>query len=335
MEGMDTTNLVHFFMYPTRNSISSQNEWREIQRKRDKLVHEILRCQYKDKETPENLFSLFETWVQSSERDYETFFKRCLFETWSDEEWKTNWYQTCVIYYLLQATFEINCRDGKLIGNILRYLETKDCNFRFIMPSDKSELIDFPVINDGRHPTDYFLRHACEQRMVSSKSRKKIVDTNVWSDDPCVYAIWSRSPRLLLVLLQNRAGKKQFGYGSPDEYLMKQAYYEIEWRVRYLEVPSDQVETHPETREFVKCIWYILRVCSQFNYFRRKKRFEKITNLLPIPHLSDRIHQPLPLLHLCRLRIRERLHENWQLPIGINLLPVPERMRNYIHLLLD
>ncbi|KAF8763653.1 hypothetical protein HNY73_021813 [Argiope bruennichi] len=56
---------------------------------------------------------------------------------------------------------------------------------------------------------------------------------------------------------------------------------------------------------------------------------------LMLPTLSLRYGCPIQLQHGCRWVIRKRLNENFQLPAGINNLPIPNKMKKYINLLID
>ncbi|GIY07782.1 ankyrin repeat and SOCS box protein 17 [Caerostris extrusa] len=54
---------------------------------------------------------------------------------------------------------------------------------------------------------------------------------------------------------------------------------------------------------------------------------------LMLPTLQERYACPIQLQHGCRWAIRNRLNENWQLPSGINVLPIPRKMKKYLNLL--
>ncbi|GBL81038.1 hypothetical protein AVEN_83117-1 [Araneus ventricosus] len=54
-----------------------------------------------------------------------------------------------------------------------------------------------------------------------------------------------------------------------------------------------------------------------------------------LPTLSQRYGSPMQLQHACRWAVRNRLNENWQLPAGINALPIPNKMKKYLNLLSD
>ncbi|GFY77287.1 SOCS box domain-containing protein [Trichonephila inaurata madagascariensis] len=54
---------------------------------------------------------------------------------------------------------------------------------------------------------------------------------------------------------------------------------------------------------------------------------------LMLPTLKERYGRPIQLQHSCRWVIRNRLNENWQLPAGINALPVPNKIKKYLNIL--
>lgn len=54
-----------------------------------------------------------------------------------------------------------------------------------------------------------------------------------------------------------------------------------------------------------------------------------------LPQLKFRCTGPQDLQHLCRITIRRALYDNWKLPQGITLLPLPTMMKDYINLRYD
>lgn len=54
-----------------------------------------------------------------------------------------------------------------------------------------------------------------------------------------------------------------------------------------------------------------------------------------LPKLETRCTGIQELQHMCRCIIRSSLYNNWQLPHGIKLLPVPRKLKEYINLQYD
>lgn len=106
--------------------------------------------------------------------------------------------------------------------------------------------------------------------------------------------------------------------------------------------------------ELVTCLKLILRAVSSINVtidktlfkhlelpddynYQRKVALEKYSDILK-DHLipSSRCGlRPVELKHLCRCSIREALWRNFELPFGIQKLPVPIALKRYLDLLED
>lgn len=97
----------------------------------------------------------------------------------------------------------------------------------------------------------------------------------------------------------------------------------------------------------VSCLQLLLRTVPQltidcpenieeYSSFH-KRMLEKYSDLIEdgIVPLNRCGVIPTELKHLCRCTIRHRLWENYQLPNGIRLLPVPEALHRYLDILED
>lgn len=97
----------------------------------------------------------------------------------------------------------------------------------------------------------------------------------------------------------------------------------------------------------VSCLQLLLRTVPQlftdnrenigdYNLYH-KKLLERYSDLIEdgIIPLNRCGVVPPELKHLCRCTIRSKLWENYQLPNGIRLLPVPESLHRYLDILED
>lgn len=237
-----------------------------------------------------------------------------------------------------RRTFEHDIRDGAFVEQILRQLRQVDGHLRFIMPFDHQWF----AVRHTRHPTEFFLNHARERRIVDIWY-KRVVDWNIMDEHPCEVAIHWRSPRLLLILLQHgaglywRRGREWTDYsGDPFfEKLVMLVYKKIllclhSGNISEEQEKKDDLENHPEIGELMKCARYIARASPQLSNIP-----QSLTSRPPLRDLSIRTSGPATLRHACRLVIRRRLDYNWQLPDGIYTLPLPERVKHFLNLLED
>ncbi|XP_068623219.1 uncharacterized protein stops [Battus philenor] len=85
-----------------------------------------------------------------------------------------------------------------------------------------------------------------------------------------------------------------------------------------------------------KAVYKHLELPDDYNY-DRKVALEKYSDILE-DHLmpSSRCGlKPVELKHLCRCLIRQMLWENYELPFGIQKLPIPMQLKKYLDLLDD
>lgn len=106
--------------------------------------------------------------------------------------------------------------------------------------------------------------------------------------------------------------------------------------------------------ELVGCLKLILRAVPQISFsidkgvykhlklpedynFQRKVALEKYGEILE-DHLMPSTRcglKPVELKHLCRCKVRDMLWENFELPLGIQKLPVPVYLKRYLDLFED
>ena len=98
---------------------------------------------------------------------------------------------------------------------------------------------------------------------------------------------------------------------------------------------------HPQAAEEVElCLAFFLRTVTRVlvERIRGKLGVPKAVPVHPgwvdlIPR--NRNQDPCELRHLCRITIRHELHKGGYLPYGIDTLPLPTRLREYLDLLHD
>lgn len=104
---------------------------------------------------------------------------------------------------------------------------------------------------------------------------------------------------------------------------------------------------HVYPYNLVSCLQLLLRTVPQitiegaedmedYSLFQ-KRMLERYSDLIEdgIVPLTRCGVIPAELKHLCRCTIRHRLWENYQLPNGIRLLPVPDALHKYLDILED
>lgn len=104
---------------------------------------------------------------------------------------------------------------------------------------------------------------------------------------------------------------------------------------------------HVYPYNLVSCLQLLLRTVPQLTIDRResiddyplyhKRMLERYSDLIEdgIIPLNRCGIVPAELKHLCRCAVRNRLWQNYQLPNGIRLLPVPDALHRYLDILED
>lgn len=291
------------------------------------------------------ILSLYEECVKSARQTSESFEK-------------------FVLHYITERSFWSDMKDGEFVVKLLKYLYQQENHFAFFMFPNKDHFLSFVNFRPSNIDISrFFLNHANKQRLTICG--KRMADLDVVSGSlslklhPCHMAVTLESPEMLLLLLQygallEDASSSVRSHGDPTYYdmilpiCMKQIIkqiVEISHADSKFASPPDM--ENPIVSKIILCGKYVVRVCPQLQ--KRQTKFmsikfpgfrsvhqalEWVTRHV-LPDLQYRMHDPVSLKHACRLKIRKQLYNNWQLPHGLDELPLPSVMKKYLNLLRD
>lgn len=170
----------------------------------------------------------------------------------------------------------------------------------------------------------YFAEHASKARLLFGGHRFLDVPlSSVPSTSVLQVSLQIPRPDLLLLLLQNGCNVFQIEIQAILRNILDAANY------------SD---------DRVLCFRYLLRslLCVDFSPDCDVLNPETGEILGRDRLVVDRVlpatrcgRNPIELKHMCRFRIRAILWDNWQLPYGIGVLPLPDALRDYLNLTVD
>lgn len=194
----------------------------------------------------------------------------------------------------------------------------------------------------------YFLDHATieklEYRCTSSIFKRRFIDVPMESYGqvlPLRVAVQSGYPDILLIMLRYGASTEGDAIApAPIEILLsKLDDYQV--------TEENQMKpTYPDN--LIVCLKILLRTIPMITVrtpnhvadqsgVKRLNMYEQYPNLIESnlvpPERSGLV--PPELKHLSRCRIRDILHETWQLPHGIRKLHIPQSLMDYLDLLTD
>ncbi|XP_066592362.1 uncharacterized protein stops [Prorops nasuta] len=193
----------------------------------------------------------------------------------------------------------------------------------------------------------YFMDHAVigrlEYRCASSVMKRRFIDVPMESYGqvlPLKVAIQHGRPDILLIMLRYGASAESDALApSPLEILLN--------RLNEFEAqPGKDRIDYPEA--LLDCLRFLLRtipsavvrtpphVALQSGVFSLPL-YEQYPNLVAqnlIPADRSGIRPP-ELQHLCRCKIRDILFKNWRLPAGIQTLPIPPSLKEYLDIMYD
>lgn len=269
-------------------------------------------------------------------------------------------FEKYVLYYIVERTYWSDVKNGEFVAQLLRYVYQNQSGLHLALY--QFQQVDYSHENWFRweagnniHLTRFFLNHAYKQRFTINGWRMAdltVFPPSTWLH-PCEMAIYLGSSQLLLLLLQygafitqtddclGRALLHQCCYRLSITWCFKQAIHFYEYPFQsFLESEED------EKRSMILCAKYIVRSCPQLDrqlltkYGIFDHLFENPLLQGAIPWITSRDLPDLPYLiihprilqHACRIKIRKVLHDNWQLPHGIDNLPLPRLAKKYLNL---
>ena len=200
---------------------------------------------------------------------------------------------------------------------------------------------DFEDRDENINALQYFLDHAAsgklEYRCVSSISKRRFIDVPMESYGqvlPLRVAVQYGSPDILLIMLRYGASTEGDKLApAPIEILLSKLdeYQESDYPQNLLICLRLLLRTI--TTIVVKTPSHVAAQCGVIN-ISMHEQYPKLVerNLVP-PERSGLT--PPELKHIARCRIRELLHDNWQLPRGIRTLQIPDSLMDYLDLLCD
>ncbi|XP_023223459.1 uncharacterized protein LOC111624752 [Centruroides sculpturatus] len=272
------------------------------------------------------------------------------------------------IRYLSEICFKWNIQEKNTILELLHQLFKHDIYF-YNLFTNVSTVLQFkndPNENGKYEHLNYFLLQTNRLRVTFGDENLRIADIAFYikyrSRNPkfCLGAILNCDPTLLLLLLQHGAlikwmlTTRQCNINHNDyKYLIYLIL--LLWREKRFGYDNVELVNVKKTSgilpELISNANLLLRAVPKLRNacgirdtekYKHNFQYEKII----VPHILDKFHKLLPSLierylkpaklqHLCRCVIRYRLWLNWKLPRGIELLPLPTFLKNYINLLID
>ena len=193
----------------------------------------------------------------------------------------------------------------------------------------------------------YFMDHATigrlEYRCAFSIPKRRFIDVPMESYGqvlPLRVAVQYGSPDILLIMLRYGAsteGDKLAPYpieillAKLDEYQLSSKESQPDYPQNLLICLKLLLRTIPIV--LVKTPSHVAAQCGVIHVSLQEQYPNLVEQKLVPPERSGLT--PPELKHLSRCRIRELLHNNWQLPHGIRTLQIPEALMDYLDLLRD
>lgn len=237
-----------------------------------------------------------------------------------------------VLYVAAKLAFDWQVNDSKLIGELLNAIYACERTFDRLITGalfgpKASGVIsgwksDFNTKEENIKAVEYFLDHAnrakCEYKIKGVPTR--LVDIPVESyarSSPVAVSVQLSCPEILLVLL--KFGAKVYVENAPCA---------IEVLVRMLGERTDNLN-----KELMQCSRLIMRTVANIPSPIDVENNVYLPGYRLLPNRRT-VSSP-ELKHLCRLVIRDCLLSNFQLPHGINTLPLPDELKQFINLEID
>lgn len=263
------------------------------------------------------------------------------------------------LHYIAERAFWSNIEDGKYVAKLLVALHRVEKHFGyFLCPEETFFFPPLMSLNESEnHLAIFFLNHAYREKLTFSGQR--IADMRVfcrseWTD-PFFMAIKTESSQLLLLLLQYglllnvepvfsaevAPIRQQNGCARLTVYTFILLFTSC---IVSTIIPLHHSGPFSTFQATVQCAILMMRVCPQID---KTLLFKKESTEPPsdeeinwiaenyVPELRFRISVPMTLKHACRLTVRRLLHNNWQLPHGIDELQMPEQLKSYINICCD
>lgn len=282
-----------------------------------------------------------------------------LYEKWwiSVGSFRSEPFERYVLHYLIERTFWSDLRDRDFVTKLLVFLFQAESHFGFLLCPDIDCLPSLDVFEGGndRLP-QFFLDHAYRQHLVVCG--KRIVDLKVFFRSlwlhPCEMAVITESPTLLRLFLQ-------YGAFIPDDTVSPEKITSYPDSGSIVIITLCIIKTileilqgglwHNRTgcgrtkaKNMVLCGRLMIRASPQmekcivhqagieFPGFHSSEEALTWIGDEVLTELKYRVYLPVPLKHACRLAVRKNLHLNWQLPFGIEELPIPHILKEYLNL---
>lgn len=283
-----------------------------------------------------------------NKKQFETILKN--YEEWIKCKDVNNILEKQVLCNLFIRAFKSNINDSCYIAKLLVYLYRR-AGMHFISFYFNGRFQEIFSSKDHASFAEYILRHATRCRLVINGMR--ITDLLINKTHPCEKALALGSQELLLVFLRYGA----LTTGASIKVHMGKILNEILRILVELNPPgisnSDcKKEKLSDSIVFMGKI--IMQVCPQLtedhvlleencgrvsseNSDSESMDSDDLDSMSKwfdynLPEFESNVYQPITLKHICRLKIREVLHEKWLLPDGISRLPLPEPLKMYLNL---
>ncbi|KAG8195197.1 hypothetical protein JTE90_027941 [Oedothorax gibbosus] len=278
--------------------------------------------------------------------------------------------QHLVVYSLAKLCLFYWIKDSALVAEVLQHVY--DCDGHF--SSMFSHVVNAPNRNTmwpllASNPDAKEMQHLCMMFFLSHAHRMKLLfDGRRFVDvrlrfpirvPPTFVAAIYNKPRMLLMLLRYGASLESIStlgvFGDDwDLWMLLRHLVRILWSSLGPDVDAwNTAVVSSIVSDAWECLRILLRTVRQipkdelnftlmnFNaggITTSRNSHELITNLSErgiLPQIVSRYLEPSGLKHLCRCRIRESLNRSWNLPFGIQTLPIPKLIKSYVDLLED
>lgn len=305
-----------------------------------KLIHENS-DKYVSSKTLYKLLELYKKWKKCARICRSQFFERD------------------VLHYIAEKVYWLDFNDEDFIFTILYNFYQVDNNFGYVLcppNSDQYAKAKNMHFDQSGKFTEFFLRHANNKHI--EVLGRRIFDWPVtfrsFYCHPCEVAIRLGEPESLRVLLRYGAFTTDAQISARTVNCHKNILRAIAYITRtILEIkrsdPSAIVpENNPRYDCMISCGTLMMRVCPQIQkrFIFRRWSFIYMGSLLPesafkwvalndLPDLESRVFLPMTLKQACKVKIRNALKNKWQLPMGIQKLPIPPQLKNYLDLYCD
>lgn len=296
-------------------------------------MKELMTAECDEHQSIENLYQLFD--IYEKMKQIESFFEKK------------------IIHYIAEKAYRLDLRDEAFIFKVLSKFLHLYFHFGHVLCPLSSN--HFSASMDLQHSlrfSEFFLRHANKQR-ITVRGRR-IFDLPMtfgpYSCHPCEVAIRLGLPESLQVLLRhgaftdaNHRAKYYTNILRAVAYIIR-SILAMRWQGPWLIAP----ENNSQYDSIVSCGVLMARVCPQlqkcfffsemslkFIGFASPEQAMKWVAFNDLPGLESQIFLPMTLKQACKVKIRKVLKDRWELPLGIQKLPISQYMKDYLDLLSD